>query len=157
MKLHRFLTLLFLWILVLPVKANQEQTDKLQEMSELSRQHFLCMELAATAHIGSDDERVLSDSMMHWAEAVRLYREQFDLMMEVAPPAFLEQMQPAFELGLGADYFAGALQSDTAQRTTDLIDSKCRNVDMGCNMGDRSMFAARIYRDESCYSLIKNK
>ena len=151
------LTLLLLWILVLPVQANEEQTDKLQEMSELSRQHFLCMELAATAHIGSDDKRLLSDSMMHWAEAVRLYREQFDLMMEVAPPAFFEQMQPAFELGLGADYFAGALQSDTAQRTTDLIDSKCRNVDMGCNMGDRSMFAARIYRDESCYSLIKNK
>jgi hypothetical protein len=152
----RLLTLLFLWVLVLPVQANEEQTDKLQEMSQLSRQHFLCMELAATAHIGSDDERLLSDSMMHWAEAVRLYREQFDLMMEVAPPALLEQMQPAFELGLGADYFAGALQSDTAQRTTNLIDSKCRNVDMGCNMGDRSMFAARIYRDESCYSLIKN-
>lgn len=156
MKPQHPLTLLLLWILVLPVEANEEQTDKLQEMSELSRQHFLCMELAATAHVGSEDERLLSDSMMHWAEAVRLYREQFDLMMEVAPPALLEQMQPAFELGLGADYFAGALQSDRAQRVTELINSKCRNVDMGCNMGDRSMFAARIYRDESCYSLIKN-
>jgi len=151
----RPLTLLLLWVLVLPVQANEEQTDKLQEMSELSRQHFLCMELAATAHVGSEDERLLSDSMMHWAEAVRLFREQFDLMMAVAPPALLEQMQPAFELGLGADYFAGALQSDRAQRVTELINSKCRNVDMGCNMGDRSMFAARIYRDEKCFSLIK--
>jgi hypothetical protein len=114
------------------------------------------MDLAGTAQIGSEDERLLSDSMKHWAEAVRLYREQFDLMMEVAPPALLEQMQPAFELGLGADYFAGALQSDTAQRVTDLINVKCRNVDLGCNMDDRSMFAARIYRDQSCYSLIKN-
>jgi hypothetical protein len=153
----RLLTLLFLWILVLPVQAAEEQTDKLQEMSELSRQHFLCMELAATAHIGSEDERLLSDSMTHWAEAVRLYREQFDLMMDVAPPAFLEQMQPALELGLGADYFAGALQSDRAQRVTELINIKCRNVDMGCDIGDRSTFAARIYRDEGCYSLIKNK
>lgn len=194
-------TLLFLWVLVLPVQADVKvrtltaeeyerikaeidnekvpaadgfvdadpeaalesphdkttvEAEKLQEMSDLSRDHFLCMELAATAQIGSEDERLLSNSMKHWAEAVRLFREQFDLMMEVSPPALLEQMQPAFELGLGADYFAGALQSDRAQRVTELINVKCRNVEPGCNMDDRSMFAVRIYRDQSCYSLIKN-
>lgn len=149
-------TPLLLWLLALPVQANEEQVDKLLEISELSTQHFLCMELAATENIGAEDERLLSDSMTHWAEAIRLYREQFDLMMEVAPPAFLEQMQPAFEWGLGADYFAGAQHANSKQRAIDLVTQKCREVDKYCTVEDRSMYAARIYRDEKCYALIKN-
>ena len=114
------------------------------------------MELAATAHIRSEDERLLSDSMTHWAEAVRLSRKQFDSMIEVASPAFLEQMQPAFELGLGADYFAGTQHVDSKQRAIDLVTQKCNEVDKYCTVEDRSMYAARIYRDEKCYPLIKN-
>lgn len=112
--------------------------------------------LAATANIGSEDERLGSDAMKHWATAVRLFREQFDVMMEVAPPAFLEQMQPAFEWGLGADYFAGAQHANSKQRAIDLVTQKCREVDKYCTVEDRSMYAARIYRDEKCYALIKN-
>ena len=97
------------------------------------------MELAARAYIRSDDERLLSDSMKHWAEAVRLYREQFDLMMKVAPPAFLEQMQPAFELGLGADYFAGVQQADSKQRAINLVTQKCKESDNYCTVEDQSM------------------
>lgn len=138
-----------------------EKSEGFEEMGQLALKHFLCMNLVSIVHIDSEDERLLVDSRAHWREAVRLYREQFPLMLEAKSPdgiSVSSMLQPATELDLGADYFAGLAHAGQDARVDRLISFKCIENDMSCtSFANRQMFASRIYRDENCHSLIKNK
>lgn len=70
-------------------------------------------------------------------------------MIKVAPPEFIQRMQPALELGLGADHVAGAQQANTTHRVINLVSQQCKEADQYWIREDRPMYAAQIYRDEN--------
>ena len=155
-------TLLFLWVLVLPVQISFAQKAELSEVDDAKQKelkqrytaHFRCSYFAAigSSFFADEDEAVMEKyeaiSDQHWYEAVELARDYYSGGMD------LGYWENRGRRQISADFWAGMESEDVPRRAREGIkEASCD----GSNICDWPLFAAVEYGKENCGLLLPKK